>query len=49
MQEQCSQVMAVRQITGSAQLIGLLNGLDHYSSNVHTLEHDTAFAQLQVK
>ncbi|PIK46417.1 hypothetical protein BSL78_16736 [Apostichopus japonicus] len=37
--------MAVRHLTGSAQLIGLLNGLSHCSSHSVVLEHDTALAQ----
>eukprot|EP00057_Strongylocentrotus_purpuratus_P019489 XP_011673963.1 PREDICTED: uncharacterized protein LOC105442958 [Strongylocentrotus purpuratus] len=41
--------MSVRHLTGSAQLIGLLNGLGHCSSNSQVLEHDTALAQLQIQ
>ncbi len=41
--------MAVRHMTGSAQLIGLLNGLGHCSSNSQVLEHDTALAHLQIE
>ncbi|KAJ8050302.1 hypothetical protein HOLleu_03448 [Holothuria leucospilota] len=37
--------MAVRHMTGSAQLIGLLNGLGHCSSHSTVIEHDTALAQ----
>ena len=49
MPKQCSLAMAVRHMTGSAQLIGLLNGLGHCSSNSQVLEHDTALAHLQVE
>lgn len=41
--------MAVRHLTGSTQLMGILNGLGHCSSNSQVLEHDTALAQLQVQ
>lgn len=49
MPKQCSLAMAVRHTTGSAQLIGLLNGLGHSSSNSQVLEHDTALAHLQIE
>lgn len=49
MPKQCSLAMAVRHMTGSAQLIGLLNGLGHCSSNSQDLEHDTALAHLQME
>ena len=49
MPKQCSLAMAVRHMTGSAQLIGLLNGLGHCSSNSQVLEHDTALAHLQIE
>ncbi|KAJ8039230.1 hypothetical protein HOLleu_16880 [Holothuria leucospilota] len=37
--------MAVRHLSGSAQLTGLLNCLGHCSSHASVLEHDTALAQ----
>lgn len=49
MPKQCSLAMAVQHMTGSAQLIGLLNGLGHCSSNSQVLEHDTALAHLQME
>ena len=54
MPKQCSLAMAVRHMTGSAQLIGLLNGLGHCglghcSSNSQVLEHDNALAHLQME
>ena len=39
--------MTVRHITGSAALIGLLNGFGHCTSSSMVLEHDTALAELQ--
>ena len=39
--------MTVRHITGSATLIGLLNGLGHCTSSSMVSEHDTALAELQ--
>ncbi|KAJ8021222.1 hypothetical protein HOLleu_38358 [Holothuria leucospilota] len=44
-----SLAMAVRHLTGSAQLIGILNGLGHCVSNFSVLEHDTALAELQLE
>eukprot|EP00057_Strongylocentrotus_purpuratus_P026501 XP_011680975.1 PREDICTED: uncharacterized protein LOC105446186 [Strongylocentrotus purpuratus] len=41
--------MAVRHLTGSAKLIGLLNGFGHCSSNSFALEHDTALAKRQIE
>ncbi|XP_056090913.1 uncharacterized protein LOC130070521 [Rhinichthys klamathensis goyatoka] len=41
--------MAVRHMTGSAQVIGILNGLGHCSSHSQVLEHDTALAELQLE
>ena len=40
--------MAVRHLSGSAQLIGLLNGLGHCTSVTSVLEHDTALAKRQL-
>ncbi|XP_070581426.1 uncharacterized protein [Ptychodera flava] len=40
--------MAVRHLTGSSSLIGLLNGLGHCISHSSVLEHDTALAQQQL-
>ena len=48
MPKHSSLAMAVRHMTGSAQLIGILNGLGHCSSNTQVLEHDTALAELQL-
>lgn len=45
MPKRCSLAMAVRHMIGSAQLIGMLNGLGHCSSN----SHDTALAHLQME
>lgn len=41
--------MAVRHLTGSAKLIGLLNGFGHCSSNSSVLEHDSALARRQLE
>ena len=49
MPKQCALAMAVRHMSGSAQLIGMLNGLGHCSSNSLVLEHDTALANLQME
>lgn len=49
MPKHCSLAMGVRHMTGSAQLIGVLNGLGYRSSNSQVLEHDTALAQLQIQ
>ena len=43
-----SLAMAVRHMTGSAKLIGILNGLGHSVSNSVTLELDTALAKRQI-
>ena len=43
-----SLAMAVRHMTGSAKLIGVLNGLGHSVSNSVTLEIDTAIAKRQL-
>ncbi len=40
--------MTVRHMTGSSQLIQILNGLGHSASHSSTLEHDTALAQRQL-
>ena len=40
--------MTVRHLTGSSQLIEMLNGLGHSTSHSFTLEHDTALAQQQL-
>ena len=37
--------MAVRHLSGSAQLVGLLNGFGYSVSHSFILEHDTALAQ----
>ncbi|KAJ8049553.1 hypothetical protein HOLleu_02339 [Holothuria leucospilota] len=44
MPKHMSLAMTVRHISGSAQLIGLLNGLGHTVSNSVVLNHDTALA-----
>ena len=49
MPKHSSLAMAVRHTTGSAQLIGILNGLGHCSSNSQVLEHDIALAELQLQ
>lgn len=41
--------MTVRHYTGSAKLIGLLNGLGHCVSHSTVLEHDTALALQQLE
>ena len=41
--------MAVRHLSGSAQLVGLLNGFGHSVSHSFVLEHDTALAQQEVE
>ena len=40
--------MTVRHMTGSSQLINILNGLGHSSSYSATLEHDTALALVEL-
>lgn len=40
--------MAVRHMSGSAQLIGLLNGFGHCVSNSVVLNHDTALAEQEL-
>ncbi|XP_038063921.1 uncharacterized protein LOC119734467 [Patiria miniata] len=49
MPKHMSLAMAVRHMTGSAQLIGLLNGLGHCVSHTSVLEHDTALAQQEIQ
>lgn len=49
MVKHCTLAMTIRHPTGSAQLIGILNGLGHCSSNSQVLEHDTALAELQMQ
>ena len=41
--------MAVKNMSGSKNLISLLNGLGHCISNNMLYEHDTALAELQIK
>ncbi len=41
--------LAVRHLTGSSQLIGLLNGLGHSISHSLVLQHDTALALQQLQ
>ena len=48
MPKHCSLAMAIRHMTGSAQLIGMLHGFGHCSSHSQVLEHDTALAELQL-
>ena len=43
-----SLAMTVRHMTGSAKLIGILNGLGHCTSHSMVLEHDTALATKQL-
>ena len=40
--------MALRQMTGSASVISLLNGLGHCMSHSYVLSHETALAQLNI-
>ncbi|XP_072180614.1 uncharacterized protein [Diadema setosum] len=49
MPKQTSLAMAVRHITGSAQLIGLLNGFGHATSHTKVLEHNTALAKKEIQ
>ena len=49
MPKQSSLAMAVRHVTGSAQLIGLLNGFGHATSHTMVLEHDTALAKKEIQ
>ena len=49
MPKQTSLAMAVRHLTGSAQLIGLLNGFGHATSHTKVLEHDTALAKKEIQ
>ena len=41
--------MAVRHLSGSAQLVGLLNGFGYSVSHSFILEHDTALAQQEIE
>ena len=41
--------MAIRHLSGSAQLISLLNGFGHCVSHFVTLNHDTALANQEVR
>ena len=41
--------MAVRHLSGSAQLVGLLNGFGYSVSHSFVREHDTALAQQEVE
>ncbi|PIK45757.1 hypothetical protein BSL78_17397 [Apostichopus japonicus] len=41
--------MTVRHMTGSAKLIGILNGFGHALSHSAVFEHDTAIAEQQTK
>eukprot|EP00057_Strongylocentrotus_purpuratus_P028770 XP_011683244.1 PREDICTED: uncharacterized protein LOC105447183 [Strongylocentrotus purpuratus] len=49
MPKHTSLAMAVRHLTGSAQLIGLLNGFGHATSHTSALEHDTALAKQEIR
>ena len=40
--------MTIRHMTGSSQLIQILNGIGHSASHSSTSEHDTALAQCQL-
>ena len=40
--------MTIRHMTGSSQLIQIINGFGHSASHSSTLEHDTALAQHQL-
>lgn len=41
--------MTVRHMTGSARLVGILNGFGHCVSHSMVLEHDTALAASQLQ
>lgn len=41
--------MTVRHMTGSSQLLGVLNGLGHCMSHSFILEHDTALAEQELR
>ena len=49
MPKHTSLAMAVRHLTGSAQLIGILNGLGHTTSHTTVFEHDTALAKKEIQ
>lgn len=49
MPKHSSLSMAVRHLTGSAQLIGILNGFGHSTSHTVVLEHDTALAKKELQ
>ena len=49
MPKQISLAMAVRHLSGSAQLVGILNGLGYSVSHSFVLEHDTALAQREIE
>lgn len=49
MPKHISLAMAVRHLSGSAQLIGLLNGFGYSVSHSFVLEHDTALAQQEIE
>ena len=49
MPKHMSLAMAIRHLSGSAQLIGLLNGFGHCVSHSVTLNHDTALANQEVR
>lgn len=40
--------MTIRHMTGSSQIIQILNGLGHCTSHSSTLEHDTALAMVEL-
>lgn len=44
-----SLAMAIRHLSGSAQLISLLNGFGHCVSHSVTFNHDTALANQEVR
>ena len=48
MPKQTSLAMAVRHLSGSAQLIGLLNGFGHSVSHSVVLNHDTALTKQEM-
>ncbi|XP_071812536.1 uncharacterized protein [Apostichopus japonicus] len=48
MPKHASLSMAIRHLSGSAQLIGLLNGFGHSVSHTNVLEHDTALGQQEI-
>ena len=49
MSKHSSLAMAVRHLSGSAQLIGLLNGFGHCIFHTSVLEHDTDLSKQEIQ